>query len=374
MLLTNSISKYFRQSQNTLIRNSPEESKKAQAYWERIALQTRSPHQRGRIIETIQETPNAISFRFEPADGSKLSFNAGQHITLHCKVAGKAYHRPYSLSCSPTSGKLQFTVKSVKDGEVSNYLINNLKAGQVFEFSKVNGDFQLSDKACSRLMIAAGAGITPIRSLLESALQKHPDHPIQLLYLNRSKKEAIFYKELDTLAQTYPQLQIQHWFTQATSSTSALTGKCTESAMAQWLSQQPHPEEMYLCGPEAFMQLCETSLKKSSLKSIPVFKEAFTAAPQPLKEKPKADQLIRFTKSNKEIRTRNGESILEAALRAGVNMDYSCQMGGCGCCKTLIKQGDVVSEEPNCLSEKERNEGYRLACLSYACNETLVDA
>jgi ferredoxin len=58
-----------------------------------------------------------------------------------------------------------------------------------------------------------------------------------------------------------------------------------------------------------------------------------------------------------------GQTILEAGLAAGIDMPFSCAMGGCGACRVRLKDGNVEMEEPNCLSRAEREQGYVLACV-----------
>jgi ferredoxin len=83
---------------------------------------------------------------------------------------------------------------------------------------------------------------------------------------------------------------------------------------------------------------------------------------------------VRFRRSGRTVTTEPGETLLEAGLRAGIEMPYSCQVGGCGHCKVKVLSGTTISNEPNCLSDQEREQGYRLACQSYACDATEVDA
>ncbi|MDX5300348.1 MAG: 2Fe-2S iron-sulfur cluster binding domain-containing protein [Gammaproteobacteria bacterium] len=93
-----------------------------------------------------------------------------------------------------------------------------------------------------------------------------------------------------------------------------------------------------------------------------------TAAPQ------EQAQTVHFTRQNREIQVIPGQTLLDAALRSGVSLDYGCQVGGCGHCRIRITSGDVTMDEPNCLSDEERAEGYRLACVSYPCSPLSVDA
>ena len=58
-----------------------------------------------------------------------------------------------------------------------------------------------------------------------------------------------------------------------------------------------------------------------------------------------------------------GKTLLEAATESGVALPFSCQLGGCGACKVQLSEGDVVMEEPNCLSARERAEGLVLTCV-----------
>ena len=87
-----------------------------------------------------------------------------------------------------------------------------------------------------------------------------------------------------------------------------------------------------------------------------------------------APQQLEFRASGRKVTQRPGETILDAGLRSGVKLDFSCTVGGCAACKIKVVSGDVTIDEPNCLSAQERAQGYVLGCSAHANESVVLDA
>src|SRR5690606_34918695 len=99
----------------------------------------------------------------------------------------------------------------------------------------------------------------------------------------------------------------------------------------------------------------------------------FIPAPRP-QPRPTTPQTIVFTRSGRSVEQQPGESILDAGLRAGIALEYSCTVGGCGHCKVRVTDGIPLLNEPNCLSDAERSGGWTLACSACATAPLQIDA
>ena len=123
----------------------------------------------------------------------------------------------------------------------------------------------------------------------------------------------------------------------------------------------------FLCGPDDFNDSLRRQLVALGVPSQAIVSELFTTLARESRPHPKDPHPVMFQVggSQMEVTVRPGETLLEAGLRAGVALPFSCTMGGCGHCKVKVVNGDVATDAPNCLTEPERQAGYALACCAY---------
>src|SRR5713226_1730842 len=186
-----------------------------------------------RIAKIVEETPDARSFVLEiPADlADKYRYRAGQFLTFRVPHPEGAFNRCYSLSSAPeTDGLPKVTVKRVEGGKGSNWFHDALKEGLTLEVLPPAGRFVLGDGDAPLLLFGGGSGITPMMSLIKSAL-KADKRRIRLFYANRDKPSIIFAAELDALAKAHPgrlevihHLDAEHGFATAEKVTATLKG------------------------------------------------------------------------------------------------------------------------------------------------------
>ena len=127
-----------------------------------------------RIAKIIQETPDARSFVLDvPADlAEKYRYRAGQFLTFKVGHPDGAFNRCYSLSSAPeTDGLPKVTVKRVTGGKGSNWFHDALKEGGTLDVLPPAGRFVLSNSDATLLLFGGGSGITPMMSLIKSALK-----------------------------------------------------------------------------------------------------------------------------------------------------------------------------------------------------------
>jgi ring-1,2-phenylacetyl-CoA epoxidase subunit PaaE len=317
-----------------------------------------------RVAEVIRETPQAVTIVLQIEDDKPFSFKAGQYLT-HCfEVGGTALKRAYSLS-SAEGGRVACTVKAIPDGRASSYLLTQLKAGDRYSVLGPSGDFVLGEGDGPLAFLAAGSGITPTISLIETALARNPARRIRLVYVNRSDADVIFAARLEALHARHPNLEIIHVLSQK-------NGRLDASRASELLEL---PEgTYYLCGPVGLMEAAEQGLRARGVATARIHRERFLAAAQPTQARPTEPQEIVFHRSHKLVTQQVGETILEAGLREGLALPFSCTVGGCGSCKMKVLEGPVALNEPNCLSADERVTGHTLACSAYALGRVVIDA
>lgn len=324
-----------------------------------------------RVVDIHRETPTTVTVLVEPEDGRRIVFRAGQYLT-HCfPVGGAIVKRAYSLS-APEGGALAFTVKSLPSGVASSHVSQSLSVGDRYTVAGPSGDFVL-DPASRRplVFLAAGSGITPVISLIETALALDASRSVRLVYASRSQDEIIFGERLDAFARRHPRVQIVHVLSQPAAGWSGESGRLSGERAAALLGAGDN--DYYLCGPLALMDATEKALRAGSVPATQIRRERFLAAPKSSSAKPTAVQEIIFKRSNRSVQQQVGETILEAGLREGVALPFSCTVGGCASCKIHVLEGVVALNEPNCLAADEKAQGYTLACSAYAASRVTID-
>ena len=355
----------------------PFELRQASARWSRGR-----PQQARRVLrvaEVVEETPSTRSFALAAPDGGppQLESRAGQHLTLVVDAGGSTQRRCYSFSTSPLAGGLPaITVKRVAEGVVSRHLHERVRAGDTITVLAPTGEFTLdTDPAASRhvVMIAGGVGITPLVSLAETLLRAEPASRVTLLAGNRCEQEIVFRARLEALAAEFaPRLDLRFALDEAPEGWRGLRGALDGPRVLGALGGAA-ADAYFVCGPEPMMQSVCAALESAGVPRERVRTERFAYASAATVRIPDRDAELRFAASGRRARARAGQTLLQAGLAAGVELPSSCTMGGCGACKVRRLEGRVVTSEPNCLTDDEREAGYVLACCSYADTDVVID-
>ena len=158
------------------------------------------------IKEVRRETVEAVSIAFDVPEHlkSEFEFIPGQYVTLQADLDGSVLRRAYSICSTPSSGELRVSVKEVPKGRFSQYANKKLKAGDKMEVAGPEGRFTLETSKTPKnyLAFAAGSGITPVISMVQSVLENEPESRFVLVFGNKSKEQTMFRKNLDALKET----------------------------------------------------------------------------------------------------------------------------------------------------------------------------
>ncbi len=324
------------------------------------------------VERIVEETPSTKTFVF--AD-HQLAYRPGQHVTIVADIGGQTHRRCYSFSSSPVTGaKPSITVKRVDGGVLSNWLHEQVRAGDVLTALPPSGGFVVdADPAVSRsiAMVAGGVGITPLISMAETVLRTEPLSRVTLLYGSRSESEIIFHRRLDALVHLFgARFQVILALDELPPVWKGLSGALDGEAVSRAIELHA-PEAWYLCGPAAMMDSVNGKLRGAGIDAARIHLERFQYAESGNVETSLLKGAVFFAKTGVTTPPLTGTTILEAAEQAGVLLPSSCRMGGCGACKVKV-EGSVVHAEPNCLTDAERAEGYALACCSYADGRVAV--
>ena len=332
-----------------------------------------------RVAEVIRETPSTCTFVLESPEGGApaFSYRAGQHLTLLVDAGGTTHRRCYSFSTSPLAGGLPaITVKRMADGVVSRHLHERVRAGDTLVSLEPTGEFTLAtDATASRhlVLVAGGVGITPLISIAETVLRAEPASRVTLLCGNRSEDEIVFRRRIDALAgQFAPRLTVLHALDAAGAEWPGVRGPLDGPRVLQALGDTM-ADAYFVCGPEPMMQGVCSALEAAGVPRDRVHTERFAYASTANVRIPDHAGEVTFASTGRKVTARAGQTILQAGLEAGIDLPFSCTMGGCGACKVKKQSGTVVMSEPNCLSEAEREAGHILACCAYADSNVVIE-
>jgi ferredoxin-NADP reductase len=353
------------------------ELRQASARWGQP--QPRHPRLQLRVAEVIQETPSTRTLVLAAPDGGvpALAYRAGQHLTLLVDAGGTTQRRCYSFSSSPLAGgQPAITVKRMADGTVSRHLHDHVRTGDTLTVLEPTGEFCVTtDPAATRhlVLVAGGVGITPLISIAETVLRAEPASRVTLLCGNRSEAEIVFRGRLEALVQAFsPRLTVRHALDEAPDGWTGLHGALDGARVLEALDGCA-ADGYYVCGPEPMMQSVCAALAGAGVPRECVHTERFAYASAAKTRIPDHAAEITFAGSGRRVTARPGQTILQAGLEAGLDLPYSCTMGGCGACKVRRTDGSVVMSEPNCLSDAEREAGFLLACCAYADTPVVIE-
>ena len=346
----------------------PTSSGVSEADWKE-ATSACHPLRVGRIIE---ETHDSRSIVLEiPAElRERFRYRAGQFLSFKVAYQGAVLTRSYSLSSSPdTDTEHKVTVKRVDDGRISNLFNGELAEGDTLMVTPPAGFFVLDDQDRDLFLFSGGSGITPCISIIKTALAT-TSRRIQLVYANRDRRSIIFEDELGALASANPgRLEINH-------SLDDRDG-FLDLDRVKALAQKDLGADFYLCGPGAFMATVEAALEELGLHKDRIHMEVFSSPPDPGQE-PSGEETAEVSApggvptsiqvlldgETKEVAYEEGESVLHAARRAGLDPPFSCEEGYCSCCMAKLTDGEVKMTANDCLTPELLEEGWVLTCQS----------
>lgn len=334
-----------------------------------------------RVAAIVRETDDALSVTLTEIDGAPIAFEAGQFLTFHLDVDGARVRRAYSLSSSPLSGSSTITVKRIEGGRASGWLHEHLREGDTLRALGPSGSFLApSTRTPMQLvMIAGGSGITPVISIAETVLESRPELSVALVYGSRRARDVIFAERLASLAAGHPaRFEVAHVLSEPDASWTGPRGLLDRGAIEERLDAIAvrAPRLYYLCGPAPMMDAAREALAGRGVSLADIREERFQSPADSHDEPlPSGPMIARVKVGGRDhvVRVDPGQTLLEAGLAAGARLPFSCAMGGCGACKVKLVSGTVQLDEPTCLSPREREAGYVLACSSRPTSAVAIE-
>jgi 3-ketosteroid 9alpha-monooxygenase subunit B len=316
-----------------------------------------------RVAEVVRETGDACSLVLDVPFAllATFGYRPGQFVTV--RVPSErcgSVARCYSLSSSPLAGERPaITVK--RSGFASNWIVDHVVAGMVLELLPPAGTFCPPSLEGDFLLFAAGSGITPVMSILKSALAAGHGRVV-LVYANRDEGSVIFGPSLRALASdSGGRLVVVHWL-------DSLLGVPSAAALAA-LARPYAAFDAYVCGPDPFLAVARDALSRLGVPGARVHVERFvslaenpfevTAAPD---GGPAASLSVTLDGVTTLLAWPAGTRMLDVLIDAGLDAPYSCRQGICGACACQLTGGKVDMAHNEVLEAADLADGYILAC------------
>lgn len=309
-----------------------------------------------RVDRVDVETDDTRSFVLDvpAALTDTFRYRAGQFCTFLVHVDGRDVLRSYSMSSAPeVDTDLTVTVKRVPGGFVSNWLHDNVSAGDVLRVTRPAGVFCVRPGDRPVVAYCGGSGITPVLSVVKSVLVT-TRREIRLLYANRDRGSTIFAAALADLVARHPdRLRVDHHYD------SEAGYPAVRDVTAMTIPDADH----YVCGPAPFMDLVEGTLLGLGVPRDDILIERFGHTDVTITDGEPPDEVTVVLGGRKStVRYQPGDTLLETARRGGIYPPFSCEAGNCATCMGILRAGTATMRANNALTDEEVAEGWVLTC------------
>jgi ring-1,2-phenylacetyl-CoA epoxidase subunit PaaE len=346
------------------------------------------------ITDIRNETPDCISIGFEVPDELKEQFDfvQGQNITVKTIINNEEIRRSYSICSSPLENELRIAVKKINNGKFSD-LASKLNNGDSLDILPPTGKFYTELNPVNKkkyIAFAAGSGITPVISIIKTTLATEQQSCFTLLYGNRNRSSIIFKEELEAIKNRYMSRFALHYILSREETDVAINHgritaeKCDE--LSYKLIDIKSTDEFFICGPEQVIFSVRDWLEKKGIDKKKIHFELFTVPGDQSAANSQQSPVIEKSSTNKVSHVSikqdgiafsfdlhfEDETILDAAIKRGADLPFSCKGGVCSTCRAKLIEGKVAMEHNYALEPDEIEKGFILTCQSHPQTEKVV--
>jgi ring-1,2-phenylacetyl-CoA epoxidase subunit PaaE len=343
-------------------------------------------------VDELTDDSVAVTFAVPQDLRETYAFAPGQHLTARRSVDGTEIRRSYSICSTPydleRKGVVQIGVRRIEGGAFSAYATHGLHRGATVEVLPPLGHFTTPlDPTRTRhyAALAAGSGITPVLSLIGSALAIEPGSRFTLIYGNRRSGTVMFAEELADIKDRYPdRLHIVHVLSREPQMSDLLSGRVDAERLRAILDSElvddRSIDEWFLCGPYGMVVDAQGVLAERGVDDRAVHTELFHVEGEPVPparrsdRDPSATTTVTVILDGREstVAMHADERVLDAALRVRNELPYACKGGVCSTCRAKLVEGEVVMAHNYALEPDEIAAGYVLTCQSTPVTDKLV--
>ncbi|MGY2079569.1 2Fe-2S iron-sulfur cluster-binding protein [Modestobacter sp. SYSU DS0657] len=312
-------------------------------------------------VERLGPDAAAVTFEVAAAVRHRFAFRAGQWVAVRARLDGAELRRSYSV-CAPPGGPLRIGVRERPGGgRVSSWLVRGLAVGDVVEVGEPAGAFGAGAPGGEALFVAAGAGITPVLSVVAGRL-RDPRARIRLVQVDRTPASRMFAAEVDQLLAEHPgRLSLTHMWTRTPGG-----GRPSADDWRRLLAADGPLSRLtgvWLCGPEGLIGALRPVLASLGVPHRRVHTELFDVAPTVVAPVT-GTSTVRVLSGGAAVSTTVPRStwLLDAARGLGADVPFSCLGGMCGICRARVVDGEVEMVTNHQLSAAEVAAGHVLTC------------
>ncbi len=342
------------------------------------------------VNDLRRESSDAVSLTFAiPKELERdYSFTPGQYLTLRTKLDGEEVRRSYSICSGPDDGEIRIAVKKVDGGAFSSWAADELKCGDELDVMTPTGRFGIAPApgaARTYVGFAAGSGITPILSIIKGVLAREPKSRFFLFYGNRSTAGMMFRESLEELKDRFiDRLSVFHVISGEEQDIPILHGRLDGEKVRVLLTHlvpAASVDYAFICGPVGMSEEVEATCREVGLPADRIHVERFVSEfggkPRPKKTvapdaPPKAIAALIIDGKRREVPVAEDEAILDAALRAGIDLPFACKGGMCSTCRGKLVEGKASMDVNYSLEPWELTAGFILTCQAKPTSERVV--
>jgi len=230
------------------------------------------------VIETVAETPRVRTLRLQ-ADGWP-GHRAGQHLDVRLTAEdGYEAQRSYSIATAPND-ELAITVERLEEGEVSSYLVDDVREGDRFEVRGPIGGYFVWDASepDPLLLVGGGSGVVPLMAMIRHRAAAGSAAPTRLLYSSRTLEDVIYREELDQLATREDGLEVFHTLTRSQPDGWSGYGRRIDAEILREVAWPATDEpQVFVCGSTRFVDTAADGLVELGYEPQSVKTERFGA-------------------------------------------------------------------------------------------------
>jgi ring-1,2-phenylacetyl-CoA epoxidase subunit PaaE len=342
------------------------------------------------VNDLRRETADAVSMTFTiPSElADDYDFAPGQYLTLRTTMDGEEVRRSYSICSGPDDGELRIAVKKVDGGAFSSWAADELKSGDELDVMTPTGRFGTApapDEARIYVGFAAGSGITPLLSIVKGVLAREPNSRFFLFYGNRATEGVMFREALEELKDRFLQrFSLFHVISGEEQDLPILHGRL-EGEKVRVLLRSLVPastvDHVFICGPTGMSDDIEATCRDIGIAEDRIHVERFVSGlggkPRPKavivpSAPPKAFASLIIDGKRREVPVAEGEAILDAALRAGMDLPFACKGGMCSTCRAKLVEGKAEMDVNYSLEPWELKAGFVLTCQAKPVSDKVV--
>ena len=358
-------------------------------------------------VDVTYENDAVSTYKFTTRHQQLWAFQPGQFLTFDIPRENGWLRRSYSISSSPSHPYfLDVTVKRLSQGYGSNWFHDHVRVGKEIIARGPHGNFSVFNATRDKfLFMAAGVGITPIISMVRWLIDALV--PKDVIVFNRvhSREDMIFAEELAMLEKRSKgkvrvitmSSSVEGSWPAALNVLDASMGGAITPELISFLASDFRDRDIFLCGPESFMDDIKSCLKQLDYNFDQLHYESFiglnnsperkdgalqgsgkywepqsAAREAPSDIAPELQCEVQFKRSGLTVICRLDDNLLDVAEFYGVEVRNSCRMGSCGSCKCVKISGDVEMRSSNGLTQAEQATQHVLLCVSHAQSAKLV--